>query len=206
MKTNIYFIRHADVDYTKSKDRNWELSEKGLEDRKLVTQYLSDKKIDFVYSSPLKRAFDTVKEFADQNKLEIEIVDEFIERKLSNHWIEDFEQFSKYQWASFTYKIGEGESLAQTQERNITALNKILANNISSNVSSKSRNNSLNGSDKNIVIGGHGAAIGTVINYYDKTFTYEQYKRVSEYRPWIAKLTFEGTSCIAIEKINVFDI
>ena len=43
-----------------------ELTEKGLEDRKLVTEFLWNKNIDLVLSSPYKRSVDTIKDFADK--------------------------------------------------------------------------------------------------------------------------------------------
>ena len=62
--TNIYFIRHAEPNYENHDDTLRELTAKGLKDRKLVTAFLSDKNIDVVISSPYKRAYDTVYDFA----------------------------------------------------------------------------------------------------------------------------------------------
>lgn len=39
---------------------------KGLRDRTLVTEFLMDKQIDAVLSSPYKRAMDTVRDFAEK--------------------------------------------------------------------------------------------------------------------------------------------
>lgn len=64
--TTIYFIRHAEPNYDNHDDMTRELSEKGLKDRALVTEFLRDKEIDAVLSSPFKRAVDTVGEFAKQ--------------------------------------------------------------------------------------------------------------------------------------------
>lgn len=72
--TIIYFVRHAEPNYNNHDDKTRELSSKGMEDRKMVTQFLKDKNIHIVISSPFKRAIDTVKEFADENKLPVEIV------------------------------------------------------------------------------------------------------------------------------------
>ena len=45
MTTTIYFIRHAQPNYDNHDDMTRELSSKGLVDRKLVTEFLMDKKI-----------------------------------------------------------------------------------------------------------------------------------------------------------------
>ncbi|MFV0441522.1 MAG: hypothetical protein ACK5LV_09570 [Lachnospirales bacterium] len=55
--TNVYFLRYA------------ELTSKGLNDRIFVTDYLSDKSIDVVFSSTYIRTIDTVKDFAERNGL-----------------------------------------------------------------------------------------------------------------------------------------
>lgn len=43
--TILYFVRHAEPNYLNHDDRNRELSAKGLKDRELVSQYLSNKKV-----------------------------------------------------------------------------------------------------------------------------------------------------------------
>ena len=62
--TRVYFVRHAEPNYDNHDDMLRELSPKGMEDRKLVTTFLSDKNIDVVLSSPFKRAVDSVADFA----------------------------------------------------------------------------------------------------------------------------------------------
>ena len=46
--TKVYFIRHAEPDYSNHDDLLRPLTEKGMQDRKIVTEYLSNKKIDVV--------------------------------------------------------------------------------------------------------------------------------------------------------------
>ena len=48
MKTIVYFVRHAQPNYENHDDMLRELSAKGLQDRKLVTDFLKDKEIDLV--------------------------------------------------------------------------------------------------------------------------------------------------------------
>ena len=66
--TTIYFVRHAEANYNNHDDILRELSEKGLKDRELVTDFFTDKQIDIVLSSPYKRAVDTVLDFAEKNR------------------------------------------------------------------------------------------------------------------------------------------
>lgn len=82
--TTIYFVRHAEPNYENHADAFRELSTKGMQERKLVTQFLSDKRIDVVLSSPYKRATDTVLDFADTYGFEIKTIDDFRERKVDS--------------------------------------------------------------------------------------------------------------------------
>ena len=80
--TVVYFVRHAECNYNNHDDPLRELTEKGLKDSKLVTQFLSDKEIDIAFSSPYRRAMDTIRDYAESTGLEIHIEDGFRERKI----------------------------------------------------------------------------------------------------------------------------
>ena len=114
--TIVYFVRHAEPDYTNHNDMERPLTKKGKEDSKLVTKYLCDKNIDIVLSSPFVRAIETVKDFTDSFGLSIQIVEDFRERKVDNVWIEDFDKFSEMQWNDFDYKFSDGECLREVQK------------------------------------------------------------------------------------------
>lgn len=43
--TNVYFVRHAQPNYENHDDLTRELTEKRLQDRKLVTEFLRDKEV-----------------------------------------------------------------------------------------------------------------------------------------------------------------
>jgi len=186
--TNIYFIRHAEPNYNNHDDMTRELSAKGLKDRELVTDFLTDKQIDIVVSSPFKRAIDTVRDFADKYGMDITIIDDLRERRVESYWIEDFTSFSRKQWEDFTYKLSDGECLAEVQQRNIAALDKILDDY----------------GDQNIVVGSHGTALSTIINYYDKTFGYNEFDAIRHLMPWVIQFTFAGKELIQIKTFNLF--
>ncbi len=190
MQTVVYFVRHAEPNYNNHDDMERELSEKGMRDRTLVTTFLRDKNIDIALSSPFKRAIDTIQDFADNNRLHIEVVEDFRERKVEDVWIEDFTSFCKSQWADFSYKLTTGESLEEVQKRNIKALEKVL----------------VDYKGKTIVIGSHGTALSTIINYYDNTFRYDDFEKIRTLMPWVVKFVFEDDRCLDIEQYNVFEM
>lgn len=190
MKTIVYFVRHAEPNYHNHNDKTRELSAKGMQDRSLVTSFLEDKNVDIVLSSPYKRAIDTVSEFAKKHEIYIELIEDFRERKVEDIWIDDFNEFCRSQWADFEYKLANGESLGEVQTRNIKALQKVLKQ----------------FAGKTVVIGSHGTAMSTIINYYDNKFGYKDFEKIRNLMPWVVKYVFEDGKCIEMEQYNLFDI
>jgi len=182
--TKVYFVRHAKPDLSIKDDLMRPLTEEAINDCKKVTEFLSDKNITKAFSSPYKRAIDTIKDFTESLNLEINVIDDFRERKIDNVWIEDFDKFAKEQWTNFDYKLPEGESLNEVQKRNIKALMHILEEN----------------ADENIVIGSHGTALSTIINYFNKEFGYTEFERIKNLMPFIVCFTFDGQDIMNIEE------
>lgn len=187
--THVYFVRHAQPNYNNHDDYSRELTEKGLADSKLVTAFLAEKSIELIFSSPYIRSVDTIRDFADTYGHEITIIDNFRERKIDNCWIEDFHGFSKRQWEDFNYKLSDGESLMECQQRNIAALNDILHQH----------------KGKNIVIGSHGTALSTIINYYQPSYSFADFERIKGLMPWVVQFTFDGENCTGIVDYNLFE-
>jgi 2,3-bisphosphoglycerate-dependent phosphoglycerate mutase len=189
MVTTVYFIRHADADRNVHDDRSRPLTAKGLTDCCLVTTFLKDKRIDAVLSSPYKRAVDTIKGFADSINKEIEIVEDFREREIGT-WLEDINSFTKRQWADFSYKLDfpNSESLDEVQRRNISALNEVIKQHIG----------------ENIVIGIHGNVLAAIIKFFNKSYSYENFKAVSMTMPWAVKMEFDKTNYKNCEAIDLF--
>ena len=185
--TEIYFVRHSKPDFSIKEDALRPLTREGKLDSKKVTNYLLEKNISRIYSSPYKRAIETIKDFSHISGLEIEMIEDFRERKVSDIWIYDFDSFAKKQWEDFNYKLLSGESLTEVQIRNIRFVEKILEENEA----------------ENIVISGHGTALSTIINYYDKSFKYKDFKRIQNIMPFIVHFKFNKNNINQIEKIIV---
>lgn len=183
--TTVYFIRHAEPNYKNHDDFSRELTSKGLQDSKELVNLFSDILIDAVYSSPYKRAVDTITPLALSKQKSIHLENDFRERKITDKWIEDFTGFTEKQWADFSYRLEGGESLSQVQSRNIQALEKILSEH----------------KGQIIVIGTHGTALSTIIQYYQPTFGLSDFQRVKHLFPWIVCLQFKGLSFHSLSEI-----
>lgn len=185
--TGVFYVRHAEPDYTNHDDLTRALTAKGEADCRLVTRFLRDKGIQAVLSSPYLRAVDTVAGFAREQGLEMEIIPDFRERKIGNVWLDDFDAFAARQWADFDCKLPDGESLKEVQERNIRALHAAL----------------LRHPGQNIVIAGHGTALSTILNYYDPAFGFRQFMEIKGRMPWIVQFSFEGTRCLRMRECDL---
>lgn len=181
----VYFVRHSKPDFSVMDDSSRPLTNEGLKDCKKVTNYLINKNIDKIYSSPFKRSYDTIKDFAEKANLPIHVIDDFRERKISNEWIDDFDWFVKKQWSDFSYKLKCGENLREVQHRNIKALKDVIADK----------------KNDNIVIATHGTALSTIINYYDPSFHYEKFLDIKNLMPFIVEIEFEGKNFVSMSEI-----
>ncbi len=74
----IILVRHGETDWNKEEifrgRADIELNEVGVRQAELLGEYLGGEEIDFVYSSPLKRAVKTAEAIASHKKLDVNIV------------------------------------------------------------------------------------------------------------------------------------
>ena len=200
MKTTLYFIRHAEPNRKNPAERKssesdyldatFPLTDKGLADRALVNHFLRDKKIDIILSSPFKRSYDTVALFAEEMGLAVEVIEDFRERRITHEhvWVEDFRAYSENQWADFSYKLEDGESLGEVQARNVAALKGVLTQY----------------AGKNIAVGTHGTALSTIMHHYDPAYGLTDFMDMAHRMPWAVKMVFDGEKHLSTEKIDLF--
>ena len=177
-KTTVIFVRHAQSLHPWEDDRTRPLTEAGLSDRAVVLDTIKDRHIDVFLSSPYRRSVDTIRPAADFFGMSIITDERFRERK-SGEYGNGMRQFSE-RWKNLDYAEEGGESLRSTQKRNISALFDVL--------------DRYNG--KTIVIGTHGTALSTILNYYDPSFNVDDFLRVIDWMPYIVELSFVGHELI----------
>ena len=187
MNTKVYFIRHAKPDISIKDDEIRPLSFEGIDASKELVKMFMKIDIDCIYSSPFKRSIQTIEPIAKNKSIEIEIKYDFRERKICNNWINNFNEYCEKQWDNFSYKLIDGESLEEVQRRNIEELEKILKENMG----------------KTIIIGTHGTALSTIINYYDKTFLHNDFMEIVNIMPYIMKMEFRNNKYISRGEIKI---
>lgn len=182
MQTNLYFTRHAHSTYSPD-ELNRPLSEKGQTDAERMTGILIKENIDYVISSPYKRAVQTVKSVADDIGIEIIIENGFKERILSDVPVENFDFAITKVWEEPTFSWKGGESNIIAQQRGVEATLKVLE---------KYKGN-------NIVVGIHGNIMVLIMNYFDKKYGFNFWKKLN--MPDVYKLSFEGTTLKEVKRI-----
>jgi len=112
-----------------------ELNETGIKQAGLLAKYLSDFKIDAVYSSPLKRALKTAEIVAGYHKLRVGIAPGLIDLdfgKWQGLCLKDVRDNYKElytEWVNHPerVKMPDGESLNDVRERAITVIDDVIA-------------------------------------------------------------------------------
>lgn len=178
--TKIYFVRHAQPSHIWEDDRTRPLTAEGNKDSKIVLDFLKDREIDVFYSSPYKRSFDTIADTADFFGKKILTDERFREREKGIDGNEN--GMYEKRWADHDYHEENGESINMVQKRNIEALTEILAKY----------------KGKKIVIGTHGTALSTILNYYQPEFGCKDFLRIIDWMPYIIELDFDGNRLLSM--------
>lgn len=181
--TRIFFVRHAQPNHNHCDDKTRSLTSEGEADTKIVLETLCDKEINLFFCSPYKRSLDTIRSTAEFYGMSI-TTDERLRERESGEDANVHEMFRK-RWEDHDLHEPGGESLNMVQKRNIEALGEILTEH----------------SGKNIVIGTHGTALSTIINYYDPQFGCEDFLRIIDWMPYIVEFDFEGMKLVEIHEL-----
>lgn len=181
--TTIYFVRHAEPIHSYNDDRTRPLTADGIRDCKLVLDTLKSKRIDKFYCSPYKRSVNTIADTANYFGAEI-IFDERLREREKGINGNAYGMYEK-RWADHNYHEEGGESISMVQKRNVSALMDILRDN----------------QDKNVVVGTHGTALSTIINYYNSDFGCDDFLRIIDWMPYIIEMKFDNQKLISINEL-----
>ena len=176
--TTVYFVRHAKPDHSLRRDEQRPLSAEGLQDRLAALDFLKDKPVDAVYSSPYPRSYDTVAPAAEHFCLPIQTDDRLRERQPGPGG--NTRELMQRRWADHDFHEEGGECLRSVQKRNVAALFDILDAN----------------PGRTLVIGTHGTALSTILHYFDPSFGFEGFWRIIDWMPYVIELTFSGRKLI----------
>ena len=138
MIKEVYFVRHSkplkvnndkNIDSLQIQNEKQPLSIEGenIAREKLNIEELKD--IDKLYSSSYVRAISTAKYIAENNNIEINVINDFGERKFGiNSWDELPDNFGEKQFLDENFKTEFGESQKEVRDRTFNALMNVLEN------------------------------------------------------------------------------
>jgi probable phosphoglycerate mutase len=135
----LILVRHGETYWNEERrvqggDSDIELNETGVKQASKLASFLSDKNIDAVISSPLKRAVVTAEAIAEQHQLPVKIDDRLreidvgeLEGLLLSDLSTTFSHFLMQWWqGGGSENLPRGESLVELQERSWAAIERLL--------------------------------------------------------------------------------
>ena len=159
--TTIYLIRHgestANAAHICAGSLNAALTKTGRAQAEKVAEYFSDKKLDAIYSSDSKRAYDTVLPTAEQKSIEITttpLLRETYNGVWEGMFVSDVIETYPEEWAYWKEMHGDskapmGETRNESRDRMVSIMSKIAEEN----------------SEKTILIASHAIAIRSFMGH-----------------------------------------
>lgn len=189
--TILYFIRHAEPDFSEPDNYKRKLTVSGEIQAQKLSEIFNDINVDGVYSSPYLRAIKTVEPIAKSKSLNVQLLDQFRERKSSDYRVskEKFMGYGKHQWDDFDFKLCGGESLNDVKNRYNTGVRIII------NQHAQSQNCIF-------AVGCHIAGLCAYISQFNLISNYEEYKKCASKMPLIVKCFYKNLKFVSGEICN----
>jgi 2,3-bisphosphoglycerate-dependent phosphoglycerate mutase len=175
LPTPIYLIRHAESQPDASiPEADWPLSEAGQDRAVCLRDRLIDAGIEWIYSSPYKRAIDTIKPLAEAAGLINNHYTDLRERRLKNGWVNDFVGLVRQAWTDVDFALPGCESSAAAQQRIVRTIEELV---------------DLHTGDC-IAVSSHGNIIGLYLNAIDPSFGFENWQAMRN--PDVFKIVYNN--------------
>jgi len=136
--TEVILARHGETEWNVAEifrgRIDIELNETGMKQAELLAEYLSDLKIDAIYSSPLKRALNTAEIIASYHKIDVKIASGLIDfdygkwQGLPHQEVKDKYKELHAEWINSPDKVKmpAGENLSDVRKRAIGVVAAVL--------------------------------------------------------------------------------
>lgn len=159
MVKNIYIIRHCKAEGQSS---DAPLTNNGFSQAKKLADFLSDKQVDYIVSSPFKRAVQSIKPYAEKRGIEVAVDNRLSERVLSPVPLSDWLEKLEAAFYDLDMRYEGGESGNEAMKRIIAVVDDIVESD-----------------SDNAVMVAHGGIISLLLQYYEATYSFEQWKNLS---------------------------
>ena len=149
--TRFYLIRHAESPWSPDEQRS--LSARGLAQAEAVMRAMMayDEPLPIIYSSPYRRAYETISPLAQQLKLNVRMTNELCERRLAGAPVEDFLAAVAETWKHPDTALPGGESNADAQRRGVALVNRLRQRYL----------------DRCVILSTHGNLLALILQHFD---------------------------------------
>lgn len=157
--TTLYFVRHAHSTYS-TDERARPLSDTGQADAIRLLETFQEIPIDRFYSSPYRRAIETIAPLAEARQQPIIEVEELRERLLAPGELDDFQAAVTYVWQHPNENPYGGETNNEASQRIRQFIDELVEKH----------------PDETVVLGTHGNIMVLLLGTFDPTFDYAFWK------------------------------
>ncbi|MGG4393140.1 histidine phosphatase family protein [Paenibacillus thiaminolyticus] len=166
---NVYIVRHCQAE---GQAPDAPLTAAGVRQADKLAEFLADKPIEHIISSPYERAYRTIAPFAEQHGMAIALDDRLTERVLSGSNHPDWRDMLRktYDDLDLCYEGGESSTTAMKRASRVIA-------------------EALESGYNNVVIVSHGNLISLLLKHFDDRFGFKEWESLSN--PDVYHLTFE---------------
>ena len=126
-----------------------------------------------IYSSPYRRAYETVSPLAQRFKLTIRMTNELCERRLADGPVDDFQEAVAATWRHPTVPLPGGESNTEAQHRGVALVDRLRKRY----------------PDASVVLSTHGNLLALILHHFDPS---------ADFRFWQA-LTMPDIYCLQLD-------
>ncbi|MBE9914918.1 histidine phosphatase family protein [Paenibacillus donghaensis] len=187
MQTVIYMVRHGESPKAEGNERTRALTDKGMQDAKIITELLKDEGIDTFISSPYRRAVLTIEEAARSAGKEVLVIENLKEIVFAGEdkILQDHEVYPlvKKMFAEPGFSLPGGESMTIGRERTVAVLKKILKDY----------------KGQKVAIGTHGAVMTLMMGHFDSQYDVKFLFTTS--KPDIYRMEFDEDRLIDVTRL-----
>jgi 2,3-bisphosphoglycerate-dependent phosphoglycerate mutase len=179
--STIYLVRHAHAEWTP--DKNHPLSARGSEDAVRVANILYEYPIRAIFSSPARRACQTITPLAEWLGLSILMEPDLKERRLGDEVFENFFKAVEVTWQNPSFAHPGGESSVIAQKRGSTVLQRLLERHPT----------------EHIVLSTHGNLMALILQIFDPSVDFLFWKSLT--MPDIYKLSINQSGMGVMQRL-----
>jgi len=179
--SRLYLVRHAHARWEEDEARP--LSSQGRRDATRVAALLESSSPVCIYSSPARRAIETVQPLADRKGLAVVCLGDLRERELPEQAPQEFEAAVRASWERPGVGVGGGEPNHVAQARGLRALRTMLSQH-----------------PRGILVAAtHGNLLALLLNGLDSTFGYELWRGMT--LPDVFELAFQDGKLSRVRRV-----